>query len=105
MANPVLFVTDQDNASVWGYDSTLTQVTEIIGASTLLVPSFSIPLGCKVANSLVWLTDGGVPQVLAFNLTDNGNVAPTRKLVGGATTLIGPTDIDIGQITGKIHVA
>lgn len=101
----VLFITDQDQSVLWGYNSALIQTQEVVGGATGFVPNFSLPLGCIATATNVWVADPGEVQVLAFSLAATGNVAPTTQIKGAATMLAYPHDVAIGPITGDVYVA
>ena len=96
-----IFATDQNGATIQIFDNDLNSLGAISGASTLL----SVPKGMIVAAGLLWVADTGLAQILAFDSTQMGDIAPTRKLLGGSTTLSGPTDVAVGLTSGKIFVA
>jgi hypothetical protein len=82
-----------------------TPAATIVGNNTTFnSPSF---ITLDAANDRLYIADRGDFSVLIYDniSTKNGNVAPTRTIVGAATTFQAPTDVALDKGRNLLYVA
>jgi hypothetical protein len=107
-----LYVTNSTSFTILRFDNAFTAINNatpaatIVGASTTL--NFPNYIALDTAADRLYVADQADLSILIFDKisTQNGtvNLAPTRIIVGGNTTLVSPADLFFDRVRNQLYV-